>query len=414
MVGRSIVFSTLLIFSGCLQIATSGSYDERYIANIHTIQLFPGNPSVQNTLRPPVIRLGGQEFLTLEFDDLTDNYTDLYAKIIHCDRNWLPSNIAFQDYLNQYNEFPITSYEYSINSRIPYVHYRFRVPPLKLSGNYIIQVYKERDNILFQRRFVLYDPKAAITVENVTSNGVLERRRNQQINFDLNYPGLRMMNTASDISVVMRQNFRWDIVKALTPFIINEADFSMEFRGIDLENSFKAGNQFRFFDMRSVNYVGRNVKSIQLLDSAIVVDLFPEIDRGTRAFVQYPDQNGHSLIQSAEGQTGLFNEYCEVNFHFPREYQDRDLFVVGELTDWQKNGQSMMRYNQEAKAYELTLLLKQGIHYYLIETDDEKRNLVEGNHFETENEYDILVYYREPGQLYDQVIGYRSFRTGVI
>jgi len=76
-----------------------------------------------------------------------------------------------------------------------------------------------------------------------------------------------------------------------------------------------------------------------------------------------------------------------------------------------------MEYNAIVGAYEKAVLLKSGMYNYLyvFVSDDKEQPLpltapIEGNYYETENEYMIKVYYRPPGARYDRLIG--SLRVG--
>ena len=69
-----------------------------------------------------------------------------------------------------------------------------------------------------------------------------------------------------------------------------------------------------------------------------------------------------------------------------------------------------MDYNKDKGIYEKAIMIKQGFtnYQYVIASDKGKidaENAVDGNFYQTENNYSVLVYYRENGQRYDRVIG---------
>ena len=71
---------------------------------------------------------------------------------------------------------------------------------------------------------------------------------------------------------------------------------------------------------------------------------------------------------------------------------------------------SKMEYNAATKRYEKALLLKQGFtNYQYILADKSGKidfeNAIDGNHFQTENNYTALIYYRGNNERYDRVIG---------
>ena len=75
-----------------------------------------------------------------------------------------------------------------------------------------------------------------------------------------------------------------------------------------------------------------------------------------------------------------------------------------------------MAYDYPNKAYVANLYVKQGYYNYQYvflpnnqKTGDE--TVIEGNHFETENEYTIYIYNREPGTIFDKLIGLKQINT---
>ena len=69
-----------------------------------------------------------------------------------------------------------------------------------------------------------------------------------------------------------------------------------------------------------------------------------------------------------------------------------------------------MKYNPETHAYECARLLKQGAYNYQYlyvapGSTVGSTAQAEGNFYETENEYLILVYHRPFGERYDRLIG---------
>ena len=71
-----------------------------------------------------------------------------------------------------------------------------------------------------------------------------------------------------------------------------------------------------------------------------------------------------------------------------------------------------MSYNFQKGIYEVSIMLKQGFYNYKYVVVDEKNDLQEGfisgNFDETENNYVVVVYYRDLGSRYDKLIGIGS------
>ena len=72
-----------------------------------------------------------------------------------------------------------------------------------------------------------------------------------------------------------------------------------------------------------------------------------------------------------------------------------------------------MKFNQLEMKYENTLYIKQGIFNYMyafVKDGEVQPDLsrFEGSHFETENEYSILVYHRPLGLDYDRLLSIKT------
>ena len=95
---------------------------------------------------------------------------------------------------------------------------------------------------------------------------------------------------------------------------------------------------------------------------------------------------------------------------------DGNLYIFGALTDWHYQKEAIMKYDSKYSAYTGTLYLKQG--YYNYEYVLLKNNatvgdetFIEGNHYETENDYSIYVYNQEQGTNYDKLIAVKRLNS---
>ena len=87
-----------------------------------------------------------------------------------------------------------------------------------------------------------------------------------------------------------------------------------------------------------------------------------------------------------------------------------EIYIYGELTDYRINEKFKMNFNPDNGKYELNTFLKQGLYDYQyvvmsIYSEFPDEGLIEGSHYDTENNYTILVYYSNPIEGYDQLIG---------
>jgi len=391
--------------------------DEIYEPNIRTVQLYKSVRRLEDEVQAAVVSINDESPLILEFDDLYAEIKDYRAYIIHCNADWTKSDYIHLDFLNGFNEFPIREYEFSINTRTEYVHYLMTLPRVKLSGNYLLVVYRgtNTDDIILSRRFMVYRGLIDINAEIKLSSGVLERRQNHQLDFSIDYSGVKIDNPLEEIKVILKQNQRWDnAITKLKPTMLKESRNIIEYFHWNLENNFKAGNEFRFFDLRIVNATGQNVARIDKTPEDLEAFLVEEKFRNHEAYGQYLDINGKYVINNLEtGQTnGDFDaDYVTVNFFLrPIEGFNEDIYVFGALTDWKTGEKNKMKFDTTRKLYTTQLFLKQGWYNYifLIKNSSYDPHYIEGLHFETENQYEILVYYRPLISKGDQLIGYSS------
>jgi hypothetical protein len=232
-------FSSLLSHA---QFADMRLEDFIYHDDIKTVLLYPGINDKENPTRlisPPIIPIQSSSPLVLEFDDMSTNMTGLRAKIFSCNADWTKSNLNDIEFTYEYNDYPITTYEQSFSTKVPYTHYRFEVPRLKLSGNYVIMVYTDRGKkTLLTRRFMIYDTRISINAEAKFSQGIQQQFTDQQIDFSISYKGYNLISPQQDLKVFIRKNFRWDQTKTnFKPTNVQPFDQLLEYTFFNLENT---------------------------------------------------------------------------------------------------------------------------------------------------------------------------------
>ncbi len=400
------------------------SENHLYEQNIRTIFLCVEPISDEPTakMRPAVQSLAQASPLILEFDDLHPNPRNYRAKILHCQADWQFSNLNEIEYLNDVNDFPIRTHQLSFNTKVPYVHYTFPIPKVKLSGNYILLVQRdgnvENDYVLTQR-FVIYESKVNFQPQVRMSNMANKREKNQQISFKVDYTTMDIRNPLEDIKVVLRQNFREDnALRNLKAFQAKDLEKTLEYNNyLSGENEFAGNNEFRRFDMRSTRFLGFNMMKIALDDSVNFALVNPDQTRAGSVYFRQPDFNGGFYIFHYEtGRGKVESDYIKVRFFYKAsEKFSQDLYVVGNFNQYAYNNENKMAYNEEKQGYEGEILLKQGEYNYMYAlkgaNNIPNHESIEGSYQETDNNYEIFVYYRPLGARNDQVIGYQSFNS---
>lgn len=423
-----------LLMLGTAHAQTIPTVDRIYDPQVYTALLFPQTSAFAGTnpvpepaappatLNPPVISLDEPVFLQLEFDDLTANYRSFRAKLIHCNADWQKSILNDIEYTYEYNDNPITDYAVSINTKIPYYHYRFAVPRVKLPGNYLLVVYDERNrkNTILTRRFSTYQNRITVGADVGFSVDPARQFIDQQINLTVDYKGYQVISPQDDFKVVIRQNFRDDrTIGGLRPSNVSVFDQRLEYRVADLSNTIPGGNEFRFFDTRTVLSRGNFIDRIDRPADRNVAYVQPDLPRSRGAYIQSDDFNGQYIIDHREtgnGATGA--DYIETVFTLKTpEIPTVDVFVNGAITFWQLNDRNRMTFDPALGVYRVAMLLKQGVYNYdyIVQTNAQPprtdEGFVEGNYSATENVYEVFVYHRPPASRADQLVSYR--RVGV-
>lgn len=400
-----LLFSFLSAFSPQEQIRTE---DYVYDPQIKTVRLFPAADSPLRLLPSVTLLHGGQ--LILEFDDLQGDRVNYYAKIISCNYDWTKSNLHDLDFLENYNEFNIDDYEYSNNTLVPYVHYRFLIPQVKLAGNYVVVVYRDGDleQLALSKRFMVSSDEVAIKQE--ANYGMSSfKASNQQINFTINYNGVDIPNPLETVNVVIRQNQRWDNAqKNIKPSFVREANKTLEYRFFNTEKSFQGGNEFRFVDFTSLNYPGQNTNGLERTRSGLRLSVVTDAPRYGQRYSQYRDQNGGFVIENRDAGGGeSTSHYLDVNFTLQSAYEYKgDVFVIGAFNNWRLDESNKMKYVDGF--YQCEILLKQGFYNYAYLAPNSTES-IEGSYFETENFYEIFVYNKSFYPNADLLVGYYTF-----
>ncbi len=384
--------------------------DKVYEGQIKTVQLYPNLGGSRDYLQPSATSLQ-QQILILEFDDLQDHRDNYYVKLIHCNHDWTKSSLMDLDFLENYNENPITDYAFSINTHTRYIHFRYQVQAVKIPGNFLLIVYRnDPSDIILSKRMMIFNNQIGLSKDNrFIGSGTLERGK-QQFNFDLDYSNIEILNPLESVHVTIRQNQRWDNAKLnLQPSFIRDNTSQLEYRFLDAEKQFDGGNEFRFVDFRSLNYPGQNTGKINR--AVKPYELYVAIDRVRSADVysQYLDLDGNYLIENLDvGEAPLTGNYLYVNFMLnTNQYIAENVYVVGTFNNYQRTIENKMTYNPGG-FYESRQFLKQGLYNYRYEVDSNTStpSSVEGNHFETENMYEVLIYNRPFRPNADLLVGY--------
>ena len=375
-------------------------------------------------LSSPIINKNADDKLTLKFDDLDGDLKRMRYTFIHCEANWIPSDLQPNEYLNGFFEDDITEAKYSYNTLQKYTNYTLTIPGERmkpvLSGNYLLKVYMEDepDNVILTRRFMIVDSKVSITAIVNKPTIVEYRNYKQEVDFSIDKTGYQVINPYQDLKVIVQQNGRWDnAIRNLKPLYIKGdiLDYNYE-----EENLFSGGNVFRYFDIKSMNAYTEYIAHQEKDTAGYEVYLKEEQRKTFKVFVSQKDIKGRQFIKSDDNisDSDIESEYVYVHFFlkYDAPLPNGSVYISGALTDWNYSKGAKMEYNYEWKGYTATLYLKQGYYnyqYVFLENGKQSgdETLIEGSHYETDNQYTIYVYNRELGMNYDVLIGLKQFNT---
>ena len=385
-------------------------FDQR----IKTVQLYKEGWN----LSYPIIKLNSPEKLVLNFDLLADQAETYYYTIIHCDKDWNKSDIFPNDYMDGFAENPVEDYANSFNTTVAYIHYKLRLPndrvSIKLSGNYILEIYPadKPDKPSITQRFVVAEDASTITVTAHRPQMTKDNNTHQQVDFTVKYSGQSLNDPFRNVYAFILQNGRWDNAKKNLKPDFN-GNNELRYNSLSDKNIFQGGNEFRYFDIKSIRYQTEYVKRIDFNSTNYNVYLHPSENREFKPYFYWQDFNGKYYIAFQEGKNpDVDADYVYVYFTLPSDQiiPGGKMYISGGLNNWLFDKNNVMTYNPAKKEYEATLFLKQGWYNfeYVFLKDGETSgtaSLFEGSHYETENDYIILVYYRNPRDRFDRVVG---------
>ena len=358
----------------------------------------------------PIINLN--ERIYLEFDVLNNLEEDFYYVIEHFDYDWTPSRLMKSEYLDGMDNLRIFNYENSFNTYQIYSHYRLQIPNpqtrLKVSGNYLIKIFDENDDLVFSRKFMIMEQQVGVGVQIKRSRNVALINEAQNVDFSIKSNNLNLNNPAETVKTVIVQNNNlktaiYDLKPQYT--LGNELVYRYN------DNSlFWGGNEYLFFENKDVRMANLGIQYIDLQDLYHSY-LYTDIDRSSRKYTYNPDINGGFKITVLDRQDpSIEADYTYVHFSLlAEEFLNQSVYVYGGFNNFSISDDNKMIFNVEKGIYELSMLLKQGFYNYKYVVVDDDNTLFEGavsgNFDETENNYKVVVYYRDLGARYDKIIG---------
>ena len=363
----------------------------------------------------PIIRLG--ERLQLSFDALNGQEEDFYYTITHHDFDWSPSDLSKSEYLDGFDDVRITTYENSLNTLQIYSHYTLTLPNrdtrrLLKSGNYLLTITNSDGDVIFTRRFMVIENIASVGVEIKRSRDLKTIDEKQVVQFSINSPSLLLINPKQTVKTLVLQNS--NIKTGITNLVPQYTMGNELIYKYDKEASFGGGNEYLAYDNKDVRSATNGVRSIALSD-IYENYLFTDIPRYNRPYTFNPDINGNFVVRNVDAQRqDIESEYVRMffNLQYYDDLGDKELHIYGNFNNWTIDGSTYMKYDPKSDSYRNQRLFKQGFYNYkyVVVNRDGTINggAVSGDFWQTENDYTVLVYFRDLGARYDRIIGMGS------
>ena len=375
--------------------------------NIKSIQLRP----LQENNFSAIVPLGTS--LEISFDDLEADSKDYQYKIEHMTHDWKSSRLSSSQFINGFDQNTIVNVSNSFNTLQNYTHYSVRIPNINTvitkSGNYLLSILNTDDDVIFTRRFVLYEPSTTVGVTVERSRNSKTLNTQQTIEFIINHPKIKINNPAQEVHVVILKNNNWEEkITNLQPTFFRPNQLSYTYTN---KTNFWGGNEYLNFDNKLIRNNSLNV--VKIIKKDIFHHyLYPFEFNPFRKYSYNPDINGQFVIRTLEAKDSKTEaDYAMIHFTLSVEeaFSEREVYVYGAFNDFKITDENKMYFDQEERAYKANILLKQGFYNYTFATKETNGNIntndVNGSFYETENEYTVIVYYKPFGSFFERVVG---------
>ena len=403
---------TLLLFSSFSPVLAQRH--EILSPTITSLQVVAG----KDWLLPPITQLGGEP-INISFDDLTHEYHRYTYRIEHCEADWTTSEEIFtSDYCEGYYEDnPIDDLVESINTNTLYTHYSLQIPNgrcrLKIGGNYRLTVVDNNndDTPILTVCFMVVEPLMKVGLSMTTNTDYDINKRHQQIAMDLKYGNLTVTSPETQIKTVVMQNGRWDnaVVNAKPQYLMSDGlrwDHCRDF-------IFNGGNEYRKFEILDPEHPTLGVETISWDGENYNAMIWTDEPR--QSYIYDEDANGAFYIRNSDNfENDYSSDYILTLFRLKSPRLEGKVYLNASWTYDRFEPKFEMQYDDLAQLYTTTLPLKQGYYsyqYLWLRNDGTTAPVPsEGNFYQTENQYQALVYYRSIGGRTDRLVGFGQIR----
>lgn len=380
---------------------TLSAEDRIYDSQIKSLQTVVN----QDWLSPTIMRLYGNDHLHVSFDELSHDYHRYIYRLEHCEADWSSSEELFDtDWLEGFNDNVIENFEHSINTTVAYTHYQLTIPNdrcrLKMSGNYRLHVIDEdQGNEILTVEFMITEQAMNLSMAISTNTDIDTNLSHQQVSFGLKYGSLSVTDPQEQLQTVVMQNnrednWRWNV----RPSAVSQNGLEWKHRK---ELIFDGGNEYRKFEVLDPSHPTMGIDRISW--DGEYFQAFPFISEPRPNYLYDEDADGSFYIRNSDNrENDITSDYVWVNYRLKSPYMTEGSIVIDGRWTTEDPETYVMEYDEASKLYTTSILQKLGYYsyQYLWVTDDGMTHPLssEGNFYQTENRYQVLVYYKGVGE----------------
>lgn len=378
--------------------------------SIKSVQLYRKG----SRINPPIIELGSNEKLVLEFDELTSVSGQYRISLTHHNKNWEESGLPELWVYNGVNELFLRGGSDNQGFKPDYFHYRFEFPnrdlSFKVSGHFLLHVFDYQSGTeLFSLPFFVSEAEGDLTISSETLyNQSEEGSTKDQLFGRYTYPEF-VEFPRFDLTYGFVQNRFWKQLKNAGQISFTGEDFT-EFH-LSRDNAFPGNFDFSFLDLTELSLQNEQIYNFEPARIPPKVTLKDD-------FLNFlAEPKPRSASESGLPNNDLDARYADVLFRLNTGdplLQSTSVYLIGDFNQWSISERNQLRYKRDLGVYETTALIKEGTYSYKYVTLENGRinelrlsdSLTKRN-----QEYIGFVYYRDPQYQYDRILRTILFRV---
>ena len=342
------------------------------------------------------------DVINISFDILGKKKGDYYYTITHCDYKWNSSDISKFEYIDGYDDIRISNYFFSQNTYQSYTNFNFQIPnqrlKIKLDGNYIINVFDQNNNQIFQRKIVVKDNIYNGIINITRSKEIIDSPYSQNLQVVFNNLDNVIFNSTSDYKLFIVKN---NNLKSSKIFSIPRLQTGLKLIYDNLK--FEGGSEYLYFDSKNILLTSNEIKRVdfkKIYNTTLYTDFEESV------YTLQPDLNGTFILNADCFEKNICADYSNVIFSLKTDKNyENDIFIIGEFNNNVLSEKYKMK-KETKNYYTKDIVLKQGLYNYkyVVKTKNGFKDL--SNFWQTENNYKAILYEKKITDRYYKIIGF--------